>query len=195
MADSFDKYLEFADVYAQALFELAREADRIDDVRSELDELVRLMEIEPAFASFITSSALDDDHRAAGLEKMFRGRLSDMTLNTLLVMNDNGRHALLKALRRAFVLRQEDAAGQVEVAATSAVELDLDEKNRVAEAAAKLSGRKPLIDYRVDPSIVGGLILQIGDLRYDNSVATQLTAARDRLMDRSDRGLAAAAAQ
>ncbi len=189
MADSFDKHLELADVYAQALFELAREAGRVEDVRSELDELVKLMQIEPAFASFMNSSALDDDHRNAGLEKMFRGKLSDMTLNTLLIMNDQGRNALLPALHRAYVLRQQDAAGQVEASVTSAVELDESQKSEIAATAARLSGKSPLITYKVSPAILGGLILQMGDIRYDNSLATQLAEARKRVLERSERGL------
>lgn len=189
MADSLDKHLELADVYAQALFELAREAGRVEDVRSELDELVKLMQIEPAFASFMNSSALDDDHRNAGLEKMFRGKLSDMTLNTLLIMNDQGRNALLPALHRAYVLRQQDAAGQVEASVTSAVELDESQKSEIAATAARLSGKSPLITYKVSPAILGGLILQMGDIRYDNSLATQLAEARKRVLERSERGL------
>lgn len=189
MSDSFDKHLEIADVYARALFEIARESGRIEDVRSELDELVKLMEIEPGFAGFMTSSALDDDHREAGLERMFRGKLSDTVLNTLLVMNAHGRNMMLAALQRAYAVRQQAAAGQVEATATSAVELSEDEKRRVNETAAGLSGRKPLIDYRVEPRILGGLILQIGDVRYDNSVASQLSEARKRMLERSERGL------
>lgn len=190
MADSFDKHLEVADVYAQALFELAREAGRVEDVRSELDELVKLMQIEPGFANFMNSSALDDDHRNAGLEKMFRGKLSDMTLNTLLIMNDQGRNALLPALHRAYVLRQQDAAGQVEASVTSAVDLDDGQKSEIAATAARLSGKSPLITYKVNPAILGGLILQMGDVRYDNSLASQLSEARKRVLERSERGLA-----
>ena len=190
MAESFDKYLELADVYAQSLFELARESGKIEDVRSELDELMKLCQIEPAFHSFITSSALDDDHREAGLEKLLRGKLSDITLNTLLVMNQHGRNAILSSLRRAYVIRQQDAAGQIEASVTSAVDLDESQKNEISATAALLSGKNPLIAYNVDPAILGGLILQMGGIRYDNSVASQLAEARKRVLERSERGLA-----
>lgn len=190
MADTHDKHLELADVYAQALFELARDAGRIDEVRSELDELIKLMQIEPGFANFMNSSALDDDHRNAGLEKIFRGKLSDTTLNTLLTMNDHGRNALLPALHRAFVIRQQDAAGQIEASVTSAVELDESQKREITDTASRLSGKKPLIAYQVNPAILGGLILQMGDIRYDNSIASQLAVARRQMLERSERGLA-----
>lgn len=190
MAETFDKQVHMASVYAEALFALAQGGGQADAVRAELDELVELERIEPSFKAFMTSSSLDDDHRAAGLEKMLRGKISDMTLNTLQVMNRNGRYGMTDALRRAFVLRQEQAAGQVEVTATSAVELGPEQRQRVAEAAARMSGRNPVMAFRIDPEILGGLIVQIGDLRYDNSVRRQLREARGRLMERGEKGLA-----
>jgi F-type H+-transporting ATPase subunit delta len=191
MADSFDKQLDVADSYSQALFELASEAGKIDEIREELDELVAAAERmeDPLVREFFTSRALDDDVRERLMEKTLRGKIDDLTLNTLLVLNANGRHGLLPALRRCYVLRQEAAAGQVEATATTAVELDDAQKAAVQDTAVRLSGKKPLIDYRVEPDILGGLILQIGDLRFDNSLRTQLLAARERLFARSERGL------
>ncbi len=190
MAEALDKQIAIADVYAEALFALAQESQQIADVRHELDELRELEASSPDFAAFMSSSALDDDHREAGLERMFRGRLSDVVLNTLLVMNANGRNALLRGLHRAFVLRQEQAAGQVEAVATTAVELSDEEKKQVADTAAAVSGRKPLVEFKVDPAVLGGLILQIGDVRYDTSLRSRLAAARAGLLERGERGLA-----
>ena len=68
MAESLDKQLELADVYAAALFALAGEAGVIDDVRSELAELVKLLTVEPGLEQFLASSAISEDQRSAGLE-------------------------------------------------------------------------------------------------------------------------------
>ncbi|MBU0637255.1 MAG: ATP synthase F1 subunit delta [Planctomycetes bacterium] len=194
MAESFEQQLELADVYAEALFALASAAGQADEVRAELEQLDRLQQIEPGFAEFMRSGALDDAHRAAGLERMFRGRLDDVVLDTLLVMNRHGRCGLLGALARCFVLRLEQAAGQVEVRVSSAQELDQRQREDVVRTAAQLAGKQPLMEYSVDPALIGGLLLQIGDVRYDNSVRQQLQAARARLRERGQRGLAVAVA-
>jgi F-type H+-transporting ATPase subunit delta len=123
---------------------------------------------------------------------MFRGRLSDVVLDTLQVMNRHGRLELLHALHRAYVRRMEDTRGQIEVVATSAVELDAQQKAEVARLAEQLSGLKPLVAHVVDPGVLGGLVLRIGDHRYDNSLRRHLRAARERLLERSVRGAAAA---
>lgn len=190
MAETFDKQIAIASVYAEALFDLAREAGKVDEVREELEELVKLREHDDAGVSeFFVSRALDDETRTALIEKWFRGKLSDLTLDTLAVMHAHGRPGLLPALLRCFVLRQEAAAGQVEATATSAVPLSDEERAAVTAMAARLSGKKPLMEFVVDPEILGGLILQIGDLRYDNSVRTHLNAALETLRERSERGL------
>jgi F-type H+-transporting ATPase subunit delta len=189
MAETFDKQIAVADVYAEALFSLARDAGRIGAVREELDELARLERISPEFSLFMGSRALDDDHREAGLERLLRGRISDVVLNTLLVMNRRGRIGLIQALRRAYVIREEAAAGQVEVYVTSAVELDDHARRTVQEVAARVSGQSPVVSYRVDPSLLGGLRVQIGEWRYDNTLRRQLDVARRRLEERAKLGL------
>jgi F-type H+-transporting ATPase subunit delta len=191
MAEAFDEHLDLADIYAAALFALASEAGLVETVRGELEELVRLETLEPGFAEFLRSGAVDDDHRAASLERMFRGKLSDIVLNTLQVMNARGRAALLKPLLRAFVLREQQAANQVEVTVRSAVELDADTRERLERVTEMLSGKRPLMQYEVDAALLGGLVLQIGDYRYDNSIRRHLLQAHARLLGRGARGLKA----
>ena len=187
MAVDAGKEAQVADVYAAALFAIASDTRRTDEVRSELAELVRLIEQNPALAGFFSSNAVAEDDRELSLERMFRGRLSDAVLNTLHVMNQHGRLALIPQLEHAYVHRLEEAHGQVKVTATTAVELDQAQQAEVAGVAERLSGKKPLVQYTVAPEIIGGLILQMGDYRYDNSLRRQLHTARARLLERPAR--------
>lgn len=191
MAESLDQKLALADVYAAALFEIAREQNAIASTREELQALVTLERSDPMFGAFMTSPAQDADRRELGLEKMLRGKVSDHVLNVLLVMNRNGRYGLTEALLQAFDQRARDHAGEVEVVVTSAVTLDDQQRKQVEETASALSGRKPVTEWRVDESLLGGLVVQIGDLRYDNSARSQIEACRERLLDRSERPLEA----
>jgi F-type H+-transporting ATPase subunit delta len=188
MAEQPEKGSVVAEVYAAALFALASAAKAADAVERELAELARLVEQDAVFAAFAETTAIDVDARERSLERMFRGRLSDVVLDTLQIMNRHGRAGLLHALWRAYVLRLEDARGQIEVVATAAVELDKAQKAEVQKIAAELSGKQPLVTYVVDADVVGGLVLQIGDWRYDNSVRRHLHDAQQRLLERSSRG-------
>lgn len=183
-----DQELGVADVYAAALFELARESGQVAETRAELDELLSLVQTQPEFANFMESRGLGVERREAGLERMFRGRLSDATLNTLLVMNRHERAGLIAAMHRRFVLRQEQASNEIEAVATSAVELPGEQRAEIERLASELSGKRALVQYRVRPEILGGLILQVGDVRWDNSLRTRLEAARSALRERAERG-------
>ncbi len=187
MAQTAEKGVDVAEVYAGALFALASEANLVDEVSEELAELAGLGEQNPAFAAFVSAVGIDTEDRAQSLERMFRGRLRDAVLNTLQVMNRHGRLGLLRPLQQAYVLRMEDARGQIEVQATSAVPLNDKQQGEVARLAETLSGKRPLVRYAIDPTIIGGLIVQVGDHRLDNSIRQQLHAAREQLLARTTR--------
>lgn len=194
MADTADKMLDVAGVYAAALFDVARSRNQIAEVRDELDQLLALAAADPALTTLLRSEAIDDDRRLEMLEKLFRGRITDTLLNTLLVANRKGRTGILWALASEFARLQRVAANEVIVTVTSAAPLDDVQRNEVTALAAQLSGGRPLIDWRVEPAILGGLIVQIGDLRYDNSLRRHLEEVSDRLAQRSESGLGVSAA-
>ncbi len=137
MAENLDEKMQIAGVYARSLFELAQQSGQVDLVRSELEELVELGRMDPMLGEFFRSEALDSDHRAAMMEKWFRGKLSDLTLNTLLVLNDNDRHGTGEAMLRCFQACQEEAAGQVRVTAVAAVELTRPTVDQMLAAIAR----------------------------------------------------------
>lgn len=187
--ESFDEQLAIASVYAKALFELANSDQSVDAVRTELDELKRLVTDDVAFANFMSSAAIDADKRSASLDTIFRGKLSDKTLNTLQVMNRHERGGLLVALQHAFVEIENAANNQIACVAKTALELDDAQKQAVQDVAAKVTGKQPLLTFEVDASILGGLVLEMGGWRYDNSLQRQLIEMKKRLFERGDRGL------
>lgn len=189
MPETFVEQVAVADVYAGALFELAHQQGLTERVRGELETLVRLARRNATFAEFLRSAAIDEERRAEQLEHWLRDRVSDLLLNTLLVMNRHGRLGMLEALLRAFVLRVEQTAGQVEARVLSAVELDDELRRRTVEAIRAVTGKQPLVEYRVDPGLIGGLVVEVGDIRYDSSIRRQLLRARMRLHERAERGV------
>jgi F-type H+-transporting ATPase subunit delta len=189
MAEPRDKQLELADVYAAALFELAAEAGVVGEVRDELEQLARLEQTEPDLAAMLTANVIDLEGRRGLLERMLRGKISDLVLDTIQVLSAHGRAHLLGSLARRFAVRQEHAAGEVEVLATTAVELAPAQRQQVLELAAQVSGKRPLLTCQVDAGILGGLVLEIEGYRYDCSLRRQLEMARTGMLERSERGL------
>jgi F-type H+-transporting ATPase subunit delta len=193
MIAAYEKDRDVAEVYAAALFALAQEAGLVERVQQELAELVRLVQEQELFAAFLVSAGIEATARQKSLERMFRGRLCDLLVNTLQVMNQHGRLGALAALLSAYQHRVEQARGQIEVRVTSAVPLDEGQKQAVHRLVERLTGKRPLIEYVVDPDLIGGLVLEIDDLRYDDSIRRRLRTVLGRLFDRSSRGVLSAA--
>ncbi|MEW6250187.1 MAG: ATP synthase F1 subunit delta [Planctomycetota bacterium] len=180
--------MAIADVYATALFDLAQRADRLDEVREELEQILAHRSADPQVRAFWVSEVISDEVRGQVLEKALRGRISDLVLDTLLVMNRHGRIQLLPQLARTLTIRIEAARNQVEVMARTAVEADPEQQAAVERLARDLSGKHPVMRWSVEPELLGGLVLEIGDKRYDNSIRRHLLQARELLLARLRRG-------
>ena len=107
-----EQEIAIARVYAQAALSLAEAGGEADEVLAELAGLSDLMDRDPAFESFLGSPLVDTQERRAALDRMGRGNMSEILLDTLQVMNNKGRSGLVRALVEAYVqeyeaLRQE----------------------------------------------------------------------------------------
>lgn len=179
-----NRELAVARVYARSLLVLAEEDGISDEVRAELAGLAAEVATHPEISSFLASPLVGEARRAEAVEAMFRGRLSDLLVDTLQVMNAKGRLALLRALALAFEEELDRLRGRVDVVVTTAVPLSDELRERVRSVAAERSGKQPRLVESVDPEILGGMVLRIGDRKLDASVASELRRMDLRLKDR-----------
>ena len=189
MARLDEQQLAVAGVYARALLALAVERDEADEVEGELAELARFLAAHPEIESYLTSPLVDEESRAVALEKAFRARANELVVNTLQVMNSKGRLGLLRALAEAYRLENEHRRGEVDVEVTTAIELSDDLRQRIAVAASRFAGRRARLIERVEPELLGGLVLQIGDRKMDGSLAHRIHAAQAGLFERASQEL------
>jgi F-type H+-transporting ATPase subunit delta len=184
-----EQELAVAGVYARSLLELAADRAEGEAMELELADLAALLEANPELASYLSSPLVDDEARAATLERAFRGRASELVVNTLQVMNGKGRLRLVPALAEALRLENEHRRGEVDVEVTTAVALSDEVRRRIAVSASRYSGRTARLVEKVDPSLLGGLVLKIGDRKIDGSLARQLHDAREGLFERASQEL------
>jgi F-type H+-transporting ATPase subunit delta len=184
--EGFDEStLAVAEVYAEALYQLARERDLEATVAAQLAELCEYLDANPEFETFVTSAAIDDARRERSLEKMFRGRMADTLLDTLLVMNRKGRFFLVKALHHQFTHLCHVGHNQEEVAVYTAVPLEKRERKALVEQLGRITGKEIELEEHVAEEMLGGLVVEIGDRRLDASLGTRLKLMRRRLRDRA----------
>lgn len=189
MARVDEQELAIAGVYARSLLSLAEDRAAADRMEGELAELAGLLEANPDVAAYLASPLEDEEGRAAALEKALRGRASELVVNTLQVMNAKGRLGLLPALAEAYRLENEDRRGEVDVEVTTAVALSDDLRRRIAVTASRYAGKTARLVEKVDPDLLGGLVLKIGDRKIDGSLARQIHDARESLFRRASQEL------
>jgi F-type H+-transporting ATPase subunit delta len=169
-------------VYAQALFEIAEQAGQTDAIGQELSELGQLIQTQPDLARLIDSRVLRAESLASAIKAIFEGKVSDTLYRFLQVLNRKGRIASLPGVIVAYQRLVEDKHGVVEVEAFVASALDENQANQVATGVGKAIGRNVSLKQHIDPSLIGGLKLRVGDRLIDGSAATQLKILRQRIV-------------
>jgi F-type H+-transporting ATPase subunit delta len=187
MAKVDDRDLAVGRLYAEAMLGLAEEQGASDALLEELRELVDLLDQNPKVAHFLSSQMVDEAGRARTIEDLFRGNASDLLVDSLQVINRKGRLGQLRAIVESYRIALRDLRGWVDVHVRTAVPLDGALRARLQDAMAAATGKKPSLIERVDPSLIGGLVVEVGGKKFDASVASRLQALGDALLARASR--------
>lgn len=179
MASSGDESL--ASVYAIALLNLAFEKGVHGEVLAELREFGAILESEELFASFLTTPKVRADTKQELIKKVFGGILSDLTLNFLLVVIEKKRQFYLPKIVEAFIAGYHERMGELVVDVATATALDDEQRDRLRALLGKKHQQEIILRERIEESLLGGLVIQVGDSRVDGSLRTRLNAIGARL--------------
>ena len=160
--------------YAAALLEMADGQDRTDDLADELKQLGQLMDDQPDVLRLLSSRVLSTSQLADSIEKIFKGRVSDLLYRFLQIANQKGRFDSLPGIIRAYRLLLDDRNGVVEAEVFVATPLSPELAQEVSSRVGQHVGRIVTLKQTVVPELIGGLKVRVGDTLIDGSVATQL---------------------
>ena len=187
MQATHDGAADVAEVYAQALLALAAQAGNENEVLEDLEGLTSFIRADADMAHFMSSPSVDADARQVTLEKLLGGKVSDLVLNTLGVLNAKGRAGIVPSVCNRYRLALEAHRGQLEVAVTSATALNDAQRRELTRVLESRTGKKVILQEDVDASLIGGLVVRVGDEKIDGSVASRLARIRSRMLDRASR--------
>ena len=162
--------------YAGALYELAVESKSTDAVLSDLTGLKSLIEENVELNAVVASPVYVRAEQAkAVIAIMEKAGANDLTVKFLGAIADNGRLFALPQIIQAFIEEVARRNGQISAEVISAISLDGQRKKLIEETVAKLAGSKNIsLEMKVDPSLLGGLVVRIGSRLFDTSVKTKL---------------------
>lgn len=170
-----------AHVYANALLDLAFQKGVHAEVLAELREFRRILEQDASFAAFLGTPSIRQQVKKDVIRKVFGKRVSDPTLHFLQVVIDKRRQAALPAIIDAFVAGYHERLGELVVKVESAVPLEGSQRDRLTRTLKQKYDKEIVLEERVDPRLLGGLVLRVGDSRTDGSLRTRLRTIGDRL--------------
>lgn len=169
------------DAYAAALFEVARAEGSLDRVEEELFRVARTIEGSDELRSTLTDQAVPVERRQGIVEDLLGGRALPVTTALVSFVVGVGRSKDLPAIIDRLVQRAAEERSQAVAEVRSAIPLDDDQKGRLAAALGKATGKNVSVKVVVDPSILGGIVAQVGDTVIDGSVRTRLNQLREAL--------------
>ncbi len=178
---------QVARVYAQALFDAAREAGVVEPVRRELGDFVAALAASEALRHVLADPQLELSAKLRVLGEIMSGG-QPLLANALRLMLERGRFGAVVELDQAYDGLAVVEEGVVEVEVVSAAELSPETEKKIAARVEEATGRRVEMARRVDPSILGGLVLRIGDVIVDGSVKARIRQLRRRLATAEVRG-------
>lgn len=172
-----------AEVYARSLLELAIGRGESDTIDREFAEFAALLQADPDFKAFVTARVIDPDQRRKSLDVMFQGRMSELLLNALHVLNNKDRLEIVGEVQRLYHELTLEQQAIVEVHVSAAEPLSDVMRTRLQQLMESRTGSTVRLVERVDPQVLGGLIVRVGDEQIDMSVARQLRRFQERLLE------------
>ncbi|MDD5900522.1 MAG: ATP synthase F1 subunit delta [Lachnospiraceae bacterium] len=164
-----------ADVYGEALFDLAAQSNSIDSLAEQIKTAEAVLAENPEFLGLLTHPKISMEEKKSVVETVFGGRFDDAVTGLLIVIVEKGRCAEIPAVFANFLdkVREYRRIGVARV--TSATELSDVQKKRIEEKLLSQTAYESFeMQYTVDASLIGGMIIRIGDRVVDASIQSKL---------------------
>jgi ATP synthase F1 delta subunit len=168
---------EIARVYSEALFDVAKEKGTIDEIHEQLGEIDAALSSEEDLQLFFFSPYFSSTEKQEGIRKILEGPNAEL-LNFLELLAEKHRLPALSRIRKRFDDLWAKENKRLTVTVTSAVELDPSVVEQVGTEIERKTGQTIELESRVDESIIGGLVLQVGNMVMDASIHNRLEKLR-----------------
>ena len=165
---------EIAEKYAQALFELVTEENELEDIAAEFAEVIEIAQENEELNQVLNHPKLSYDQKKEIVNKIFKGQISTDLFNFLKLLIDKKRIEFLDEIYEEFKSLVEDQENRLEVKVTAPLELSTTQKNNLKTKLGNILDKDITLELEIEPDLIGGLILKIGDKVIDGSIRNYL---------------------
>lgn len=156
--------------YAEALFEVAAESQNLEQVKEEIQFVAEVFESNPELKTIFTHPRLSKSEKKSMLEELFKDKVSESVLNLCYITVDKGREGYLAEISEEYTVLSNSEQGIVEAVALTAVSMSKDELSALEDKLSEQFNKRIQLSNKVDESVVGGVLLKVGDKVIDGSL-------------------------
>jgi F-type H+-transporting ATPase subunit delta len=167
--------------YARALYLQAEQESCVERIDADVAMVLESLTGSPELTRLFADPLLSADQKRRVLEVLLAPRVHRVMMAFLRLLLEKRREVLFPDVARSYRSLRDEQLNVVRAEARVAVPLEPAEEKQLAGAIERLTGRVVRLETRIDPSIIGGVVVRVGDTVYDRSVRNQLTRLRDRL--------------
>ena len=160
--------------YAKPLMELAEEQIVLDAVKDDMEGFANLCEENRDFVLMLRSPIIPHLKKAEILQSIFKGKSNKLTLSAFEIIARKNRENLLPEIASEFVMQYNAKMGLQDAVVTTTFPIDAKTRKSFEQIVEKVTGNKAVLKEEVDPEIIGGFVLKMGDKQLDQSISSDL---------------------
>lgn len=171
---------DIAKRYAKALFDIAAEEKSLPEIQGEIDEFAQILRAHKELKDIFENPVIKIDDKKTVVERVIAAiKPSIITGNFIRLLVDKDRMSILDQICLCYQKYLDDAMGRLRVGVSTAFPLSNDLSEHLQQELTKVTKKNVQLDIEEDPSLLGGIIVTVGDTRYDGSVRNQLNSIRE----------------
>ncbi len=160
--------------YAKPLLELADEKGSLQTVKKDMEGFAELCQTNRDFVLMLKSPIITNLKKAQILQTIFQNKVGELTSAFFDIVTRKNRERYLPEIAKEFITLYNEKMGFQQATVTTAIALDEQQKSTFEKLVSEISGKKPLLTESVDPGLIGGYRLSLGDRQIDESISGQL---------------------
>lgn len=169
--------------YAKSLLDLATELNKLEETKSDMENLLAATQGSREFRTFLKSPIVESKKKAEVINAIFEGKLADLTQRFIALMAKQGREGDLPVIAQGFLELYQAQKGIETAVITSAQALSAEQLNMLTARLAEGLGKKIEVEQRVDADMIGGMKLRVAGKEYNGSIAAKLKTLQKNFKD------------
>lgn len=168
--------------YAAAFFDLAKESGKLEEMQQELQTVSDALQANRELKKVFYHKMIREKDKKEVVRAVFEGRISATTMNFLFLLVDKKREEYLDLIIQAYVRMANEARNIMDAGVISAIELAPSDIKELQERLSAITGKNVRLQTQVDPKILGGLVVRVGDRVIDGSISKRLQMLKNNMI-------------